>query len=173
MVSPNCLPKCMVLCQGYATWIFVVRFFSLFAHERMKNDYVNTNQIWTYPKCLSAWRQKQMTDTFNSRQTHKLYMRSFGIRPKLKLYIYWTKWLEYIFTQKRLNSEFNYLTFSPVAFDIYAIICQKWMDLFIKNDEMQMNRSISFSSSTWHMKCKSSISNEKSSSHSKCNSFHE
>lgn len=87
--------------------------------------------------------------------------------------IYWTKWLEYIFTQKRLNSEFNYPTFSPVAFDIYTIICQKWMDLFIKNDEMQMNRSISFSFSTWHMKCKSSISNEKSSSHSKCSSFHE
>lgn len=131
----------------YITWIIV--FFSLFAHERMKNDYVNTNQRFERIPNVYRHGDKNKWRTYLIADKLTNYMRSCENTTKTQI-VYWTKWLGYIFSQKRLNSEFNYPTFSPVAFDSYAIICQKWMDLFIKNDEMQMKLSISFSPSTWH-----------------------
>lgn len=150
MVSPICLDQMLgPVPRIYITWIFVVVVFFPFLH--MSEWRMITSIQIRFERIPNVYRHGDK----NKRRTHLIadkltnYMRSCENTTKTQI-VYWTKWLGYIFSQKRLNSEFNYPTFSPVAFDSYAIICQKWMDLFIKNDEMQMNMSISFSLSTWH-----------------------
>lgn len=95
-----------------------------FSHDRMQNDCVNINQIWTYPKCLSAWWHQQRTHLIANQFIN--YMRTALETEICAL----SEMVGSIFLKS--GSAWYLITqVCPVAFDSYEIICQKCMNLFI------------------------------------------